>query len=68
MDIEIKSLIETKRYIEINSLIEKERSPVHVHALVAAPSSLVTIKWAWESHTSYLSFSSFMSINWRFPS
>lgn len=46
MDIEIKSLIETKRYIEINSLIEKERSPVHVHALVAAPSSLVTIKWA----------------------
>lgn len=46
MDIEIKSLIETKRYIEINSLIEKERPSVHVHALVAAPSSLVTIKWA----------------------
>ena len=34
------------RDIEIKSLIEKERSPVHVHALVAAPSSLVTIKWA----------------------
>lgn len=45
-DTESKSLIETKSHIEINSLIEKERSPVHVHALVAAPSSLVTIKWA----------------------
>lgn len=46
MDIEIKSLIETKSPIEINSLIEKERPLVHVHALVAVPSSLVTIKWA----------------------
>lgn len=34
------------RDIEIKSLIVKERPPVHVHALVAAPSSLVTIKWA----------------------
>ena len=46
MDIEIKSLIETKRYIEINNLVEKERPSVHVYALVAAPSSLVTLKWA----------------------